>query len=258
MNSNLLCCYNFGNSQTLNSLWKLSDEFTIYNKLYLIEKGEIVVDSNGETMRVKAGEMLFIPPLINHVLRANAVSSKITYIQFSVKLGGKDLFGNYKQPLKIVLQSKARAVKLIKQIISDGNGLEPNRSLLTSAKICELVYLLKGEIKPFIESERVSGIDSAILYIDANLTEQLNLSALAEKYNCSPNHFIIKFKQKTGYTPIKYISIKRIEVAKKLLETTLLPISDVMEKVGFYDASYFSKLFKKTVGCSPREYRDNL
>ena len=52
--------------------------------------------------------------------------------------------------------------------------------------------------------------------------------------------------------------IKKVEAAKKLLETTSLPISSVMEKVGFYDASYFSKLFKKTVGYSPRGYRDNI
>ena len=258
MHCNLLCCYTNGNSQTLDSLWKLSDEFAIYNKVFLVEKGELVVESNGEITRVKAGELLFIPPFISHALRTNAVSTKIAYIEFSIKLGGKNFFSNCKQPIKIVLQNKAYTLKLIKQIISDGKSLEPIRSLLTSAKICELVYSLQSEIEPCIKTENATDIDNAVIYVNANLTEQLPLSALAERFNCSPNHFIIKFKQKTGYTPIKYLSIKRVEVAKKLLETTLLPISDVMEKVGFYDASYFSKLFKKTVGCSPREYRDSL
>ena len=67
-----------------------------------------------------------------------------------------------------------------------------------------------------------------------------------------------KFKEKTGYTPIKYLAIRKIDEAKRLLETTDLPISEVMERVGYEDASYFSKLFKKLVGYSPKSFRENV
>jgi len=65
-------------------------------------------------------------------------------------------------------------------------------------------------------------------------------------------------KEKTGYTPIKYILTKRIDLAKSLLESTDMPINSVMERVGFDDASYFSKTFKKMVGYFPKGYRENV
>ena len=98
----------------------------------------------------------------------------------------------------------------------------------------------------------------AIEFINDNYIKQFTLGFLAEKYNCSTNHFIKKFKEKTGYTPIKYLYVKKIEEAKRLLETTNLTIYEVMEKVGYEHASYFSKLFKKLVGYSPKRFRESV
>lgn len=259
MNSYISCCYSVGGSQIIDKGWVLNDVLAPDNQLYIVEKGEIEVDFNGETMQVKGGEMLFIPSLTYHCLRLTSTNhAKITYIRFNLKSGAKDFFCDYKRPIKILLPNKNYAVKIMQEVIKNSALEEPNRSLLTSSKIFELVSILISESEPYAQSETKSYINKAVSYIDANFTEQLSLNALAEKFGCSPNHFIRKFKDKTGYTPIKYLSAKKIEVAKKLIENTSLSISDVMEKVGFYDASYFSKLFKKTVGCSPREYRDNL
>lgn len=259
MNQFISCCYTLGNSQIIDNSWNWSNVLIPDNKLYIVEKGEIAIECGGEILRVKAGEMVLVPALINHSLHLeNCDYAKKTWIHFSMKSGVRDYFSGIKRPIKITLPSKSHALKLMRDAIDGSSLQEPQRSLVTSAKIFELVALFLSESTQEIESERPSDIESAIQYIDDNFTEQLSLNHLAEKYGCSPNHFIKKFKEKTGYTPIKYLAIKKIEVAKKLLETTSLPISLVMEKAGFYDASYFSKLFKKTVGYSPRGFRDNL
>ena len=59
-----------------------------------------------------------------------------------------------------------------------------------------------------------------------------------------------------GVSPIHYINSLRLNKAKKMLEETNTPISQIMEAIGFYDSAYFSKTFKEYYGCSPKEYRD--
>ena len=260
MNSFISCSYKLGNSQILDNSWNWNNVLIPDNKLYIIEKGEIEITTDSEVLLVKAGEMVLIPALISHSLKVNNSNNftKKTWIHFSMKNGSQDYFSNFKRPVKILLPNKNQALKIMKDVIRSDTLSEPNRSLLTSAGIFELVSIFLSECAPVNTPEIATDVDKAVTYINANFTEQLSLSALAEKFGCSPNHFIKKFKEQTGYTPIKYLAIKKVEAAKILLETTTLPISDIMERVGFYDASYFSKLFKKTVGYSPRGYRDNL
>ena len=259
MNQFISCCFTLGNSQIIDSSWNWSNVLIPDNKLYVVEKGEIAIECNGDILRVKSGEMVLIPALTNHSLHlSNCDYAKKTWIHFSMKSGVQDYFLGFKRPIKVTLPSKSQALKLMREVLSYSAQPEPQRSLLTSARIFELVALFLSENTQEVIGEKQSDIEKAIEYIDNNFTEQLSLNHLAEKYGSSPNHFIKKFKEKTGYTPIKYLAIKKVEAAKKLLETTSLPISSVMEKVGFYDASYFSKLFKKTVGYSPRGYRDNI
>lgn len=259
MNSFISCCYTLGNSQIIDQNWNYENVLIPDNKLYVVEKGEIEIGFNDQTLHVKAGEMVLIPALVNHSLKLhNCNSAKKTWLHFNMKLGSIDYFSGYEQPIKITLPNKNHAISVMKEVISSNKLDEPFRSLKTSAGIFELVSIFLSECSPLTQNASITGIEKAISYIDANFTEQFSLSDLAEKYGCSPNHFIKKFKEKTGYTPIKYLALKKIDASKKLLETTTFPISEIMEKVGFYDASYFSKLFKKTVGYSPREYRDNL
>jgi AraC-like DNA-binding protein len=81
------------------------------------------------------------------------------------------------------------------------------------------------------------------------------VSELAELYNMSEGHFIRQFKFYTGHTPLEYRAMKRIELAKSLLSGTDMSVSDISESLGFDDPLYFSRVFKKNTGISPREYR---
>ena len=62
------------------------------------------------------------------------------------------------------------------------------------------------------------------------------------------------FSQKLQKTFVEYVTEKRIERAKKLLQTTDLPSGKIATEIGYKDAHYFSFVFKKMEGCSPREY----
>lgn len=84
---------------------------------------------------------------------------------------------------------------------------------------------------------------------------QLSPPFLAARLHLSPRSLHRKFMAEAGMTPGKWIQQKRLEKARVLLETTTTPIDDVCMEVGYEDLSSFSRLFKKTVGLSPTEYR---
>lgn len=94
-------------------------------------------------------------------------------------------------------------------------------------------------------------------YIDENyLNPDICLQSVSEQVCFSPNHFSTVFSQECGTTFIEYLTSVRIEHAKKLLTNTQMRSSDIAYEVGFSDPHYFSFIFKKTTGVSPREYRN--
>ena len=86
--------------------------------------------------------------------------------------------------------------------------------------------------------------------------DKTTVAELAESYGMSEGHFIRQFKSYTGQTPLEYRAFKKIETAKSLLAGTDLSITDISASLGFDDPLYFSRVFKRQTGVSPREYRN--
>lgn len=73
--------------------------------------------------------------------------------------------------------------------------------------------------------------------------------------NRNPNYLSHEFKKQTGITFTEYLNNKRIEEAKRLLRSTSDMTYEIAEKVGYYNYRYFSQMFKKVVGLTPTQYR---
>ena len=78
---------------------------------------------------------------------------------------------------------------------------------------------------------------------------------MASHVALSNNHFCTVFSQEMGVTFTEYLTNVRITRARELLTTTPMRTSDVAYAVGYNDPHYFSYLFKKNTGLSPRDYR---
>lgn len=99
-------------------------------------------------------------------------------------------------------------------------------------------------------------LKQAVDYIDANFAnEELSLNKVAREVNISANYLSAVFSQEMGITFTEYVTGKRMERAKELLRTTDKRSGEVAALVGYRDPHYFSFLFKKTQGCTPRDYR---
>ena len=100
-----------------------------------------------------------------------------------------------------------------------------------------------------------SVVQRTITYIDANLSADLSLSAIAAVQKVNPSYLSSLFRRETGETLTAHVNKKRMAQAAQLLQTTKLQIQSIAQHCGISDVNYFSKLFKKYTGVTPREYR---
>jgi two-component system response regulator YesN len=106
------------------------------------------------------------------------------------------------------------------------------------------------------QSQGKKVLQSALDYIEENYTQTgLNLNEVAGAIGVSPNYFSGMFSQEMNMTFVEYVTNKRMEQAKRLLAQQQLSSAETAAAVGYKDAHYFSFVFKKTVGMSPREWR---
>ncbi|WP_243868730.1 helix-turn-helix domain-containing protein [Coprococcus comes] len=99
-------------------------------------------------------------------------------------------------------------------------------------------------------------IEKARDYIGQNyMSENISLNLVAASVNISPSYFSSLFSQEVGSTFVEYLTGVRMEKAKELLMCSDKRTSDIGYEVGYKDSHYFSYIFKKTQGCSPKEFR---
>lgn len=92
-------------------------------------------------------------------------------------------------------------------------------------------------------------------YVDSHLNEDISLEQMADYINVSSFYLSKLFKEEKGVTFITFISDKRLEKARQLLEETDFSIKEITAEVGYNDQNYFSRIFKSKYGLSPKEYR---
>lgn len=107
------------------------------------------------------------------------------------------------------------------------------------------------------EESSDSIIDRAKLYIENNYRERdVSLDDVSREVDISPYYFSKLFKEETGENFIEYITRIRIEKAKELLMETSYSMKEICAQVGYSDPNYFSRSFKKNVGVTPTEYKE--
>jgi AraC-like DNA-binding protein len=92
-------------------------------------------------------------------------------------------------------------------------------------------------------------------HLDQHLAEPVTVRQLARMAGMSETTFMRRFRLVTGHSPIDYLIRLRIDRACELLQRDDLRITDVAFRSGFEDSNYFSRQFRRIMGCSPRDYR---
>lgn len=125
----------------------------------------------------------------------------------------------------------------------------------------ELLIMIQRliEVKPKKRKVQfMQKMDDAVHYFQEHYNEPISIEQYAESQNVSVSWFINNFKSYTHITPAQYILNLRIMNAKTLLETTEYNISEISRIIGYENALYFSRIFRKQCGMSPSQFRKQL
>lgn len=106
------------------------------------------------------------------------------------------------------------------------------------------------------EKTSISLVEQAKSYIDSHYCDDISLDEVSREINISPYYFSRLFKEETGGNFIDYVTAIRMERAKELLSTTNKSMKEICSEVGYSDPNYFSRSFKKKVGVTPTEYKE--
>ncbi|TBL78711.1 helix-turn-helix transcriptional regulator [Paenibacillus thalictri] len=106
--------------------------------------------------------------------------------------------------------------------------------------------------------ERYSEIDGVIKYIHQHICDPLSLEQLAKYAGYSPYHFTRIFKERTGLSPLYYVSSHRLQKAKDLLLRTNLSVRDIGLEIGQQSLGTFTTRFTEKVGVTPSDFRNQV
>lgn len=133
---------------------------------------------------------------------------------------------------------------------------EPSQNFIYMVHILEILHTFSKQM----DSGRKLAIDPALSpvtkYISDHFMELQTLEEIAKQLYMTKYHLCHVFKKQTGMTVISYINTLRIQQACLFLHDTLDPIDQISVKCGFQSPSYFNRVFKKLMGCTPKEFRN--
>lgn len=115
-----------------------------------------------------------------------------------------------------------------------------------------LIHLREGQ-----EGEN-SLVKRIVSYIHKYYQEGISVAEIQEEFSIDARRLPQLFQQYTGLTPLQYIIELRLRDAKNLLRNTKQSVGEIGREVGYDDAFYFSRIFKKNIGISPKEYRKKM
>src|SRR5690625_557593 len=101
-------------------------------------------------------------------------------------------------------------------------------------------------------------IQMVLNYIELHYMDNISLEDVADFVNLSPSYVSRLFKQEVKTTFVNYVTGRKVEHAKKLLQYTEVPVIQIALKLSYQEHTYFSKVFKKVVGVTPTEYRNKF
>jgi AraC-like DNA-binding protein/ligand-binding sensor protein len=134
-------------------------------------------------------------------------------------------------------------------------------ALAASKNIYDICYTFQDNIEIFTDNlfltqEKNSRIvKNAVEYIARHFSEEISLASVADTLHVNTSYLSTLFRQVTGTTFKEYLNRIRIEEAARLLSNTDYPVMEIAIACGYKDQSYFTKVFKKLTGLTPRQYR---
>ncbi|MBQ2733461.1 MAG: helix-turn-helix domain-containing protein [Clostridia bacterium] len=230
-----------------------------YQLIYVAE-GKLHLTLDGKEQTVAKGNMILFRPGEPQIYSLYARDLPETYW---VHFTGRDieaLFDEYniKRDTNVFFTGISRNYKwLFRQMIQELQLKRTNFAELLAVQLRQLFLYIGRNVEdgPLVTADLLNEIEKAMHYFNKNFYQQIVIADYAKEHHVTPWWFIQNFKKIAHMTPTQYILSLRISNAMNLLDSTDDTVSEVAAAVGYDNALYFSRIFRKHTGFSPREYR---
>ena len=232
-----------------------------YQLLYIVSgKGHFYF--HGEDRVVYAGRMVLIQPRQEQRYEYFGEDKPDVYWVHFTGSDVKNILRSYNIPMDDpIFYSGASSTYsyLFKEMIHELQNCKTGyEDLLTMylRQIFLLVQRTRQEERPTVSTYIQEEMEFARRYFNEHYNEPISIQEYAESRNMSVCYFQRNFKQIVKHTPMQYLLTIRVNNAASLLETTDYSMAEIAAIVGYEDPLYFSRLFRKIKGVSPRDYRN--
>lgn len=239
-------------------------QFHPFTYFYYLDEGFGRLTIENDNIEVNAGDLIIINSNVGHTLHLDKSISNVKYLGFgieSVSIAGLD-DDESKSINYFHIDNRNKALRFedyFEDIHREYKSNDIFARSLANATATTLVINLLRKYRKDITIKRDKKVNRQIdyikSYIDSNYSEDIKLEDLSALAYMNKFHLISEFKQSYRITPIEYLILKRIEIAKSLLISTNHSMEEISAMVGFNSQSYFNQVFKKKAGQTPSQFR---
>ncbi len=227
-----------------------------YILIYCIE-GKGMINVEGKIYSVKGSEAFCIPRGKKHRYYADSEDPwSILWIHFK---GENTRYFPLNECKTVQINSKYSENRMTGFFNLIFRVLERNYTMGNFIYLSQVLSLLLAEVYYRERAEESSDqnrqVTMVIRFMYKNLTRQLTLEEISEEVKLSKSYMNSIFKEQTGRSPVDFFIHVKMQEACKLLESTNMYIYEISVSLGYTDPYYFSRIFKKVVGVSPKEYK---
>ena len=164
---------------------------------------------------------------------------------------------------KIRLDDKNKIIIMV-TAYDDGNCIEKalnikvNEYLLKPVRPEKIIEVLKKYITPNRLISTSQELENALVYLEINFKKDITLHQLSKHINLTPSYVSKLFKKKLGVNFNRYLTIRKVKEAKRMLKEENVNINEIAFSIGYNEPNYFCKVFKKVEGITPTQYREKM
>ncbi len=232
------------------------DNFDRYQFEYVLD-GKGYIEINSEIHKVGKGDFFFINKSCQRIYYSDKDEP---FKKMFITVNGTlidGLVGAYRMDVPLIIK-KADVSEYFEMILRILENCGENTEAAyeeTAVELLKIMQIINRGNRIESSKEVVDRAEAIMNYIDQNIYRSFTLDELSDYFFLSKTQLLRIFEEKYNTSPMKYAVTKRVALSMYYLSKTKIPISTVAEIFSFSDAKYFSKVFKKYVNRTPREYR---